>query len=631
MEGPGVRPVENETKSQASRTTKEGKKFTYRLNVLQQPLRARACGSGAKSSADRRPVDPPPIVELKIFEGGETEQRDVTFSMNANYFLFATLEQARNVAHGRVAQDQSRLTVLTGTPVAGMVCLDRPSPAGYFIFPDLSVRHEGKYRLSFSLYEELKEAKDEDQNDELAKPNGAGDAHVTHRLEVKSVPFTVYSAKKFPGLTESTSLSRMVAEQGCRVRIRRDVRMRRRDPKSGKDWDGYEEETAEARARMSATPEAPGYSTLPTPHGYMDPISRPRSGSNASHHSLAPSLSALSRRPSQQELNQSYHQPSYGTAPHTPQSAYPQSSPYGPSPSQSYSQAPFIQQQSAMQPPPPQYQQQTYQPPPGVPHAPPSHGYYGYASAGAPPPPTSQAHLGAPPAPYESQEHQQRMSIDYAAQMSNDHRRSSAHYAPPPPPLSTYSSYTPRHAPEPLQSYGASQPSYHPGPPAPQAPFAMQPGTSASYGSMDAYSRTLPPEPIQPPTRPSGATTPLSTRPSFNEKLPPLNTTFNMSSNKHTEPSSPASTVPQSGYYNTSVHTPIDSNKRGFAQVFNERHLTQPLRHGARPSSPGRGMYQPSAEVDDNDADPVQYQGLTMMEYRRADGRHMERPLQQHN
>ena len=48
MDGPGVKPVENETKAQASRTSKEGKKFTYRMNVLQQPLRARACGSGAK-------------------------------------------------------------------------------------------------------------------------------------------------------------------------------------------------------------------------------------------------------------------------------------------------------------------------------------------------------------------------------------------------------------------------------------------------------------------------------------------------------------------------------------------------------------------------------------------------------
>ncbi|KAK3107991.1 velum formation- protein, partial [Teratosphaeriaceae sp. CCFEE 6253] len=66
-----------------------------------------------------RPVDPPPIVQLRIFDGHDSET-DVTFSMNANYFLFATLEQARPMAHGRVSEDKQRLTVLTGTPVAGM-------------------------------------------------------------------------------------------------------------------------------------------------------------------------------------------------------------------------------------------------------------------------------------------------------------------------------------------------------------------------------------------------------------------------------------------------------------------------------------------------------------------------------
>jgi hypothetical protein len=31
-----------------TRVTKEGRKLTYRLTVIQQPERARACGSGAK-------------------------------------------------------------------------------------------------------------------------------------------------------------------------------------------------------------------------------------------------------------------------------------------------------------------------------------------------------------------------------------------------------------------------------------------------------------------------------------------------------------------------------------------------------------------------------------------------------
>lgn len=43
-----VLSVPNETNASFSRTTRDGRKITYRLKVLQQPERARACGSGAK-------------------------------------------------------------------------------------------------------------------------------------------------------------------------------------------------------------------------------------------------------------------------------------------------------------------------------------------------------------------------------------------------------------------------------------------------------------------------------------------------------------------------------------------------------------------------------------------------------
>src|SRR5690554_5780817 len=141
--------------------------------------------------------------------------------------------------------------VLTGVPVSGMAYLDRPSPAGYFIFPDLSVRHEGKYRLRFALYEETKEELYPVPVDPLEPRE-----FCTHRLDVKSKAFTVYSAKKFPGLAESTSLSRIVAEQGCRVRIRRDVRMRRRSdrPRSG-DSEDIMDETAMLRQERNGAPD----------------------------------------------------------------------------------------------------------------------------------------------------------------------------------------------------------------------------------------------------------------------------------------------------------------------------------------------------------------------------------------
>lgn len=198
--------------------------------------------------ADRRPVDPPPIVELRIFEG-ETTKTDITLSYNANFFLFATLEVARPIANGRTHPSPA-IPVLTGCPVAGANYLDRPSPAAYFLFPDLSVRHEGWYRLSFNLYEATKEPEDLDIDRpaqtaglEVLTPSPAPktQSSMAWRLEVKSAPFQVYSAKKFPGLSESTEISRIVADQGCRVRIRRDIRMRKRNTDKSEYEAAYEE------------------------------------------------------------------------------------------------------------------------------------------------------------------------------------------------------------------------------------------------------------------------------------------------------------------------------------------------------------------------------------------------------
>ncbi|KAK3387689.1 velvet factor-domain-containing protein [Podospora didyma] len=251
------------------RYTRAGRRLWYCLKVIQQPERARACGSGPKSSADRRPVDPPPVVELRIYEGQTwdmAQEKDVTFLYNANFFLYATLEHARVMAHGRVQTPAANTPpVLTGMPVSGMAYLDRPQEAGYFLFPDLSVRHEGRYKLTFNLYEETKEDKDKDpDSQESSKASSHGMSPATggsfdFRMEVKSNDFVVYSAKKFPGLTESTVLSRVVAEQGCRVRIRRDVRMRRRDGKGGADFDNGNAEDEYAhntRRRTSPTPDA---------------------------------------------------------------------------------------------------------------------------------------------------------------------------------------------------------------------------------------------------------------------------------------------------------------------------------------------------------------------------------------
>lgn len=263
-----------------------GNKFTSRTmwqTQELQPRRRRRDGfadATLTANSDRRPVDPPPVVELRIIEGSSVEDgKDITFDYNANFFLYASLEQARTIAHGRVQTSAaSNPPILTGVPASGMAYLDRPVEAGYFIFPDLSVRHEGYFRLSFSLFETTKEDKDHD----LDQPDSDLPQGVDWRMEIKTLPFNVFSAKKFPGLMESTQLSKTVADQGCRVRIRRDVRMRKRDGKSG----AYERRDDDYPRRRTVTPASDD------PIGAM----RPRSLSNSSEQ-RGPSMTEAARRP----------------------------------------------------------------------------------------------------------------------------------------------------------------------------------------------------------------------------------------------------------------------------------------------------------------------------------------------
>lgn len=180
---------------------------------------------------------------------------------NADFFLYASLHHAADGHPGRVTP-QNGPPVLTGMPVSSMILLDRPEEAGYFIFSDLSVRHEGQYYLNFALMEEVKEDRDKDPDeimsdaDEITGPEKASGRSFCFRMTVTTDVFDVFSAKRFPGLQESTALSRAVAEQGCRVRIRRDVRMRRRPAASKNKGDnstnsGQAENVQKARVEPS--------------------------------------------------------------------------------------------------------------------------------------------------------------------------------------------------------------------------------------------------------------------------------------------------------------------------------------------------------------------------------------------
>ncbi|KAJ2864478.1 hypothetical protein FB639_005199 [Coemansia asiatica] len=78
----------------------------------------------------------------------------------------------------------------------------------FFVFPNLSIRLEGRYRLRFTL---IKIPSLCDVPQQMIP---------TSIASVFSEPFDVYSIKTFPGMIESTPLSRALAQQGLKIPIR---------------------------------------------------------------------------------------------------------------------------------------------------------------------------------------------------------------------------------------------------------------------------------------------------------------------------------------------------------------------------------------------------------------------------
>ncbi|KAI9233249.1 MAG: velvet factor, partial [Podila humilis] len=190
------------------------------IKIVQQPLHARMCGFGEK---DRRPVDPPPIVQLDEDEGDgeydddDDEEQDPLFVLHVSLWSHDGTE-VRNMIATPGQSDPPKLTrILMGSLVVSPILLNNPDgvPGWYFSFPDLSIRTEGVYTLKFALM----------RFDFLSGEEGQQASTLV--AEETSEPFTVFSAKKFPGMTESTELSKAFAKQGLKIPIRNDLRIRK--------------------------------------------------------------------------------------------------------------------------------------------------------------------------------------------------------------------------------------------------------------------------------------------------------------------------------------------------------------------------------------------------------------------
>ena len=89
----------------------------------------------------------------------------------------------------------------------------------WFVFQDLSVRTEGYFRLKFSFFDLMGESEIPMRSEETA-------SSLSKLAPMLACTYSdtlhVYSAKKFPGVIESTSLSKHFAKQGIKIPIRKD-------------------------------------------------------------------------------------------------------------------------------------------------------------------------------------------------------------------------------------------------------------------------------------------------------------------------------------------------------------------------------------------------------------------------
>ncbi|WWC95771.1 hypothetical protein V866_002637 [Kwoniella sp. B9012] len=247
---------------------------TFTLTVRQQPERARLCSYKEENETiDRRPVDPPPVVELSsnqipldhLLESTSFFIRATTVaatpvkvpfpdhglpSILEPYYQAIKTPTGADATTGEVIQTPEKLRLLDGKP--GAIC----------IFAKLSVRVPGIFRLMFTLYDTT-------------------ETGVVELSRTVSEPFEVFSPKLFKGMHESTPLTRHLAAQGVKVKLRTDTSVgrqstsRKRTPANSRTSSSM---SIDRTPSASATTTKPSISQSSSSSSIRhSPLSRPRS------------------------------------------------------------------------------------------------------------------------------------------------------------------------------------------------------------------------------------------------------------------------------------------------------------------------------------------------------------------
>ncbi|WRT65259.1 uncharacterized protein IL334_002202 [Kwoniella shivajii] len=395
----------------------------YEMKMRQEPVQARMCGVGEKS--DRRPVDPTPIIQLKVIDGnGEditpTDPRSrnsltrpspgpgpngMTFMQNPYYFLFACLVGGDEQEDELHVIDDGKTRFLTGTPVSSLYHLKDldNSDAAFFVFPDLGVRKEGRYKLKLTLFEIV-------------------DQEVYYCTTMCTSTFSVYSAKKFPGMSKATDLSKSFAEQGLKIRVRKDPRQPAARASKAKRKSDAAESEEDAESRQNHHAGLPQQQQQSQHQRQQHQSKRSRGASLGYPHESDKSGRGYHQPPSPHE------EPAYHHYPPPSLNGYPHSHGYHPNyPPPGHHMPP--------PPPPPPSSYEPYRGHPAMsPNYPPGPGYppqYHGSGSGRPvthpapaPGPSNRHHQSLPPPGYGPPEHPN-------FQLHHHHQQQQAYHPPP--------------------------------------------------------------------------------------------------------------------------------------------------------------------------------------------------------
>lgn len=171
---------------------------SFYLSGKQQPREALVVAKGKEKA--RKAIDPPPIVQLDV-----KQHRDPQKNFLQNPYLFMQVSLYKADRDEPVPSRES----LTGTLTSSLHRLkdQTNTEVGLFVFGDISVRVLGSFRLHFSMWE-----------------HNPAEYRAIFLASYTSEKFSVLAPKDFKGMEESTSLSRCIADQGVRLRLRKEAR-----------------------------------------------------------------------------------------------------------------------------------------------------------------------------------------------------------------------------------------------------------------------------------------------------------------------------------------------------------------------------------------------------------------------